>query len=212
MELYKLQMDDGRYFLHEHLASAFSWAEPEVQRIEQMIGVRVAIGDQSQYEAADRDGAPIQKAATFMANSSHNADALSQHCSCKQGWCSRPACGKHVVCSGERAKMAAIYTFAFCKAILKGFRNQMVADGRLRPGSVGLNCVMLDGGDPAAVEECFVAGDGAGNVLKLSISSDEKCIDDLTGHPLDPALCRAARKKEMGFAREKGLWIKRSVR
>ena len=67
-------------------------------------------------------------------------------------------------------------------------------------------------GDPAAVEECFVAGDGGGNVLKLSISSDEKMIDDFTGHPLDPALCRAARKKEMDFVREKGLWIKRSVR
>ena len=74
MELYKLQMDDGRYFLHEHPASATSWAEPEVQRIEQMVGVRVAIGDQCQYEAADKDGAPIKKPTKFMTNSSHIAD------------------------------------------------------------------------------------------------------------------------------------------
>ena len=61
-------------------------------------------------------------------------------------------------------------------------------------------------------EEHFVAGDSAGNVMKLSISSDEKFVDNLTGHPLDPALCRAARKKEMDFVREKGLWLKRSVK
>ena len=43
--------------------------------------------------------------------------------------------------------------------------------------------------------------------MKLNIASDEKFVDDLTGHALDPALCRAARKKDMdsvpgGFGEE----------
>ena len=89
------------------------------------------------------------------------------------------------MCNGERAKQAAIYPFALCRAILRGFRDQMVADGRLQPGSVGLNCVMLDGGDERLVETRYIAGDADGNVLKLNIASDEKFVDDLTGHALD---------------------------
>ena len=87
----------------------------------------------------------------------------------------------------------------------------MIADGRLRPGSVGMNCVMFDGGEPKAVEEFYTFGDRQGNVLKMAIASDEKFMDDLTGQPFDPILCRAARKKEMDFVRDKGLWVKRSV-
>ena len=61
MELYKLQMDEGRYFLHEHPASATSWARAEVRKIEQLVGVRVVVGDQCQYEAADKAGDPNQE-------------------------------------------------------------------------------------------------------------------------------------------------------
>ena len=88
----------------------------------------------------------------------------------------------------------------------------MIADGRLKPGAVGMNCVMYDSSEPKAIEECYKVGDASGNILKLSITSDEKFIDDLTGQLLDPALCRAARKKEMDFVREKGLWIKRTIK
>ena len=213
MELYKLQADAGRYFLHEHPASAMSWAEPEVRRIAQMQGVQIAVGDQCMYEAADKDGDPIKKPTKFMTNSACIAEALSKRCGGKLGWCSRPSGGRHALCNGNRAKAAAIYPFALCRAILTGFRDQMILDGRLKPGSVGLNCVMLDGGDPQLVEDhYFVGGDGDAEVLKLKIASDEKFVDDLTGQALDPALCRAARKKEMDFVREKGLWIKKTIK
>ena len=89
MELYQLHMDGGRYFLHEHPAFATSWAETEVKRIAAMPGVEVAIGDQCQYEAADKDGTPIKKPTKFMTNSSHIASALSRRCSGKLGLCSR---------------------------------------------------------------------------------------------------------------------------
>jgi hypothetical protein len=212
MELYQLQMDGGRYFLHEHPAFATSWAETEVKRIAAMPGVEVAIGDQCQYEAADKDGTPIKKPTKFMTNSSHIASELSRRCSGKLGLCSRKQGGKHALCNGERAKAAAIYPFALCRAILTGFRNQMMADGKLKPGSVGLNCAMIDGGVEQLQESHWIAGDGQGQVLKLQIASDERFVDDLIGHQLDPALCRAARKKEMDFVREKGLWLKRSVK
>ena len=45
-ELYQLQHDAGRYLIHEHPASATSWAEPEVRRIMQMDNVEIVTGDQ----------------------------------------------------------------------------------------------------------------------------------------------------------------------
>ena len=82
----------------------------------------------------------------------------------------------------------------------------------MRRDSVGLNCVMLDGGEPDLIESHFIAGDAQGHILKPKIASDEKFVDDLTGQPLDPALCRAARKLEMDYVKEKGLWVKRTIK
>lgn len=176
----------------------------------QIDGVRVASADQCQYDATTRAGEPLKKPTRFMTNSTHLAEALSRKCPGRGGVCSRGQV--HALCNGQRAKDGAIYPFELCRAILTGFRNQMIADGRLKAGSVGLNCVMLDGGDARAVEEHYVAGDHYGNVLKFTIQSDERFIDDLSGQPLDPVLCRAARKLEMDFVRDKGLWVKRSIR
>ena len=215
MELYEMQRAAGRYFLHEHPASAMSWAEEEVRRIAQMPGVEIAVGDQCQYNAQDTLGNPIRKPTKFMTNSPHIAKALSKRCAGRLGECSRAKGGTHALCNGERAKAAAIYPFALCRAILTGFRNQMIADGRLARGSVGLNCVMLDGGDTRdSVAETYWLGGGADSqqVLKFKIADNEKFIDDLTGQPLDPALCRAARAKEMQFVKDKGLWVKRTIK
>lgn len=143
-----------------------------------------------------------------MTSSSCIAEALSKRRPGRGGVCSRGRV--HALCNGQRAKDTAIYPFELCRATLVGFRNQMIADARLRPGSVGLSCVMF-GGEPKAVEELYTFGDRQGNLLKMAITSDEKFIDDHTGQPLDPIVCRAARKKEMDFVRDKGSWVKRSV-
>ena len=152
-----------------------------------MNGVRVAVGDQCQYDATTRAGEPLKKPTKFMTNSEHIAESFSKRCSGKLGWCSRGQ--KHALCNGQRAKDAAIYPFALCRAILVGFRSQILADGRLKPGSVGLNCIMLDNELGCAIESYYFAGDAAGNILKVAVSSDEKFVDDLTGQKLDPALC-----------------------
>lgn len=61
MELYQKQHDGGRYFIHEHPTSATSWAVPEVRRIMQIDGVRVANADQCQYDATTKAGEPLKK-------------------------------------------------------------------------------------------------------------------------------------------------------
>ena len=142
MELYQLQHDGGRYFIHEHPTSATSWAVPEVRRIMQIDGVRVSNADQCQYNATTKAGEPLKKPTRFMTNSSCIADALSKRCPGRGGVCSRGAV--HALCNGQRAKDAAIYPFELCRAILVGFRNQMIADGRLRPQAAPDPLLQLD--------------------------------------------------------------------
>ena len=48
-------------------------------------------------------------------------------------------------------------------------------------------------------------------VLKLDVQSD-RFVDDLTGLPLDEALCRAARKKEIEYFHSKGVWDSRTIK
>ena len=46
LEIYEFQHKNGRYFLHEHPASASSWGVPEVERLLSLDGVERVIGHQ----------------------------------------------------------------------------------------------------------------------------------------------------------------------
>jgi hypothetical protein len=79
-ELYKLQMDSGRYFLHENPEGARSWgrapmaetlSDPRVSRI---------TGDQCQYGQANAAGDPIRKATGWMSNSCEVLRSLGDRC------------------------------------------------------------------------------------------------------------------------------------
>ena len=48
-----------------------------------------------------------------------------------------------------------------------------------------------------------VSPQAAGHALKLE-HKDEVFVDDLTGMPLPPELCRAARQKELEYFKSKG--------
>ena len=45
-ELYREQLDGGRYFLHEHPSYASSWAIPAIKAVRKMAGVQRVHGDQ----------------------------------------------------------------------------------------------------------------------------------------------------------------------
>ena len=113
MSLYAEQMDGLRYFLHEHPAQATSWKLPSVVRLMEEKGVVRVDADQCQYGAEIKRGAsagePIKKPTGFLTNSSELAACLSQRCSGQGGQCSRPAGGRHQMCSGIHAREAAIY-------------------------------------------------------------------------------------------------------
>eukprot|EP00972_Heterocapsa_arctica_P024003 3536155-Heterocapsa_arctica.AAC.1 len=49
LELYTIQKAAGRYFLHEHPATATSWQDPKVLRFMQQHGVDTTIMHACQY-------------------------------------------------------------------------------------------------------------------------------------------------------------------
>ena len=43
------------------------------------------------------------------------------------------------------------------------------------------------------------------------VNRHERVIDDITGQPLNPELCRIARQKEIDYFRNKGVWDMRRI-
>ena len=129
VELYEMQLDAGRYFLHEQPLWATSWQLPKVEELMKCTGVTRVRGDQCQFgseiQSGQYKGDPVMKPTGFTTNSSMIARALNATCSGISGWCSRSKGGRHRPCSGKHAKNAAIYPRGLCRAILQGIREQL---------------------------------------------------------------------------------------
>ncbi len=81
------------------------------------------------------------------------------------------------------------------KALLKGMRNQMISDGIIIPGCLGMQ---------ARTDDIVMAVD---NDLPPGCSG--KYRDDITGQYLKDDLVAAARAVELQYFHEKGVWTKR---
>ena len=105
-ELYRDQLDAGRYFLHEHPRWASSWSLKCISNIAVDPRVQTVHGDQCQFGAETQSadttspkGPPILKPTGFMTNSDEIAKALERRCEGRvTGQCSRPRGGVHRVC------------------------------------------------------------------------------------------------------------------
>ena len=138
IELYREQMKHGRYFAHEHPAYATSWQEECMKKLLGEHGVETATCDQCMYGCAAADGTPVKKPTTFMTDAPDLAKRLRSRCDGKLCQCGRAEGGKHMQCRGKTARMAAVYHFKLCRAILVGFRDQLRKDGTCTHGFVGL--------------------------------------------------------------------------
>ena len=198
VHLYRIQIEGGRLFLHEHPASATSWRHDTVEQIMQLPGVHRIIGDQCQYGAQARRGAragdPVRKPSGFMSNGPLILKELGKRCSGKNGWCSRRKGGQHVTASGQVAKDAAIYPDGLCRAIIKGIAAELEERGIINPGEVGMHAV---------------TDDANGNEVKnASTGYSGKYKDDITGQLLKDSLVIAARRTELTYFNAKGVWTK----
>ena len=142
ISLYYEQIENGRYFIHEHPQWATSWQLEEMAGLMEVPGVIRVRGDQCQYGAeivrGKNRGAPVMKPTGFLTNSQAVAEALSKTCGSIDGTCSRRKGGRHQLCSGRHAKDAAVYPRGLCRAILKGITAQLKVDNLLLDGCYGV--------------------------------------------------------------------------
>ena len=212
-EIYQLQLQAGRYFVHEHPAHATtSWSLSEVQAILKDSRVGRVVGDQCQYGQQTSAGQPIMKPIGWMSNSPAILQQLAKRCGNRAGQCNRAEGGRHAVASGKIAREAAVYPFRLCRAILRGCQKQLRLDGRLGQGSHGMQA-QYDEEIQTFIEEAQAMEQESDTVEILAWNKAHqqaaKVIRDaISGQPLDPSMVHAAMKLEMEYFESKQVWQK----
>ena len=82
MRLYRLQLEQGLYFLHEHPAYARSWQETSVQELVRDYRVKTVHANMCMYgmTSTDSEGtAPVKKDTAFMTNAIKISEKLSKY-------------------------------------------------------------------------------------------------------------------------------------
>ena len=83
---------------------------------------------------------------------------------------------------GKTARMAAVYHFKLCRAILWGFRKQLQKDGNCQDGFVGILEAGLGRGERET--ELYELRGHDGEIMNVHIENSTIFKDDLTGQLL----------------------------
>ena len=103
IQIYKLQVESGRYFIHEHPNSASSWKIHEMTKFMSERGVDKVVGHMCRFgmNSRDHDGdGPVKKPTGFLSNSEFLRNQLSRKCLGGH---------RHVALLGGRAKACQVY-------------------------------------------------------------------------------------------------------
>lgn len=123
-QLYKLQIQSGRDFLHEHPEGASSWQERCILQVLEMEGVDRVVADQCKcgLRSKDENGyGPARKSTGFMTNSPCLALQLQRRCPNRGGY----KIHQHVRLDNGRARAGQESSPELCRAICKGLIKQM---------------------------------------------------------------------------------------
>ena len=123
MDLYKMQIEGRRYFLHEHPAYVSSWDEDGARRIMGMKGAETVFVHQTQFKRqAERTGNSLKKPTKYVPNAKRILEELERlYPRRRLGRCSAPV----------------TYPLEICKAILRELQAQMEEDGSKEMGEMG---------------------------------------------------------------------------
>ena len=128
IELYEMQVQAHRYFLHEHPAGASSWKMKEMVALMMAGEVDAVTFDMCRFGmVAARNGeeGPVRKRTTAVSNSWEVLKRLDKKCPNSGGEGPKH---EHVVLEGGRTKQAQVYPRKFCRAVCEG----IAAEKRLR--------------------------------------------------------------------------------
>ena len=185
-QVYRNQVLQGRWFLHEHPATASSWSLKEITDLLDMQSVEVVQADQCMYGLKTwgqngKDVLRARKRTQFMSNSPEIRRQLSRQC---DGW------HQHQALTGGRAQDSARYPKELCRSICMGLMLE------LRNSQCKLMRLVDVGPDTKMQEHAPEEDDDAW----------KRAWDDMTGEELDAKEVTKARLKEMKYVHEKGVW------
>ena len=127
-QVYTKQNAEGRVFVHEHPLSASSWNEAPIQELLKQPGVLKVNLDMCRFKLTSKgpDGVVglVMKPTSLLTNSVVVSEHLSRRC-----------LGDHThvrLIGGKRATEAAIYSPAFCEAVVEAYKMHLISQGKLK--------------------------------------------------------------------------------
>ena len=206
-QVYRVQLAAGRHFLHEHPASASSWAEPCMQKLRSAHGVHEVVGDQCRFgllsPGEQGKPGPAKKPTRFLSSAGCVLRALGQRCLGDHA---------HVRLLHGRAAAAAVYPRGLCRAILRGIQDQRRREGhdplgvtRARATGTGIYGLGLCAENEAVepVPDQTKVNDEAEMLLEFSAGA---VWDENTGEQLPSELVAASRAEELAFMKDWQVW------
>eukprot|EP00971_Amphidinium_carterae_P220004 4367367-Amphidinium_carterae.2 len=183
------QVEKGKFFLHEAPATALSWKDPAIVELMQAEGVQVVQGPMCRWKMQQEQNGEIgyiRKETKWMTNDPHLAQVLAGTCANFQadprGW------HRHILLVGGRARAAQKYPPLLVKAILRSIRSAILSRS-------SLSAVELMTGGPIAD--------------RIEVTEDPEYgeyWDDVNGGYLDPKLTNEARKLELEWVKNEGVY------
>ena len=218
LELYELQVREGRAFLHEHPANATSWQLAEVKNMAKKQGVLVIESDQCMFGLktwGDNRSkmVPAKKPTKFMTNSRALGNELQRKCDAKH---------EHQPLVDGRASMAARYPEGLCKAICRGIvklkmevnlgvRSVAEIPKESRPWRACTKGRQRDLEELHERDECHIPIQPLFRLTRARPGKDVSealAWDDLTGMRLDAGKVIEAREKEVKYVQNMKVWTK----
>jgi len=189
-DAYEVQLNAGRYFLHEAPWSASSWNDERVERIASRDDVYTVRGPMCKWgmQATDRRGLQgngyVRKETGWMTNHPGLAELLQTECTNETGgapW------HRHIHLIGGIARQAAQYPPKLVRAVLKCLRDELESKGELST----------------------VEAQNAGPVAEVPLIDprfEEMFVDDVNGGILPTEEVKKARQKEMDYLHKQGVY------
>ena len=182
VQLYRDQMADGRFFLHEHPASATSWRDEKIMKLRADPRVSSVVGHMCSHgmQSEDAEGIGlVYKPTRWMTNGEELAKQVGKRCSNEQKKEFEHDWHRHVHLMGGRASAAQIYPKKLCTAIVVGLKNQLVKIGAMEKGGIGTICCM----EPVVEEKDML----------------ETAWDDIHDRELNKEKVLEARREELSY-------------
>ena len=207
VELYKMQIRDKRHFVHEHPTKSKAWQMDEIKELM----MRPEVGKVELHMCAlgmkscDEQGEGlVHKSTTLMSSSEEVLRIMDRRCSNESQ--SKDHNHRHVYLIQGRSKAAQVYPREFCERLCEGIAAQKKVD---KLGLKSRPLMSLDEMKSAAKggkgDEC------PSEALNESDGTGMTAIDDITGQELDPKFMIKARKDEIAYFREMGVYDKVDV-